>query len=59
MHSIKHIAFSHFESGCEFLQYLEDISKTNNGGLGHFRVKEKFVRAYKNSTKEERCPVEL
>ena len=59
MHSIKHIAFSHFESGCEFLQYLENISKTNKGGLCRFRVKKKVVCAYKYSTNAECCPVEL
>ena len=36
------------ESGHEFLQYMEDISKTNNGGLSHLRIKKKAVRAYKN-----------
>ena len=47
------------ESGREFLQYMEDISKTNNGGLSHLRIKRKVVRAYKNLTNVERCPVEL
>ena len=47
------------ESGNEFLQYMEDISKTNNGGLSHLRIKRKVVRAYKNLTNVERCPVEL
>ena len=47
------------ELGREFLQYTEDISKTNNGGLSHLRIKRKVVRAYKNLTYVERCPVEL
>lgn len=47
------------ELGREFLQYTEDISKTNNGGLSHLRIKRKVVRAYKNLTNVERCPVEL
>ena len=47
------------ELGREFLQYTDDISKTNNGGLSHLRIKRKVVRAYKNLTNVERCPVEL
>ena len=49
----------HDESGCEFLQYMEDISKTNNATLCHLRVKRKGVRAYKNLTNAECFPVEL
>ena len=49
----------HDESGCEFLQYMEDISKTNNATLCHFLVKRKGVRAYKNLTNAECFPVEL
>ena len=41
------------------MQYIEDISKTNNGGLAHLRIKRKVVRAYKNLQNPERCPVEL
>ena len=47
------------EFGREFLQYTEDISKKNNGGLSHLRIKRKVVRAYTNLTNVERCPVEL
>ena len=47
------------ELGREFLQYTEDISKTNNGRLSHLRIKRKVVRAYKNLTNVERSPVEL
>ena len=43
------------ESGHEFLQYMEDISKTNNGGVSHLRIKRNVVRAYKNLTKECRA----
>ena len=53
------LCLQHDESGHEFLQYMEDVSKTNNGGLCHLRVKRKVVRAYKNSTNVWRCPVEL
>ena len=41
------------------MQYTEDISKTNNWGLSHLRIKRKVVRAYNNLTNVERCPVEL
>ena len=41
------------------MQYVEDISKTNNGGLAHLRIKREVVRAYKNLANPERCPVEL
>ncbi len=37
------------EFGDEYLQYYEDISKTNNGGLAHLRFKRKVVRAYKKT----------
>ncbi|XP_022810328.1 uncharacterized protein LOC111347344 [Stylophora pistillata] len=47
------------ELGREFLQYTEDIRKTNNGGLSYLRIKRKVARAYKNLTDVERCPVEL
>ena len=36
------------ESGAEYLQYVEDVSKSNNGGLAHLRNKNKVVRAYEN-----------
>ena len=47
------------ESGAEYLQYVEDVSKSNNGGLAHLRIKNKVVRAYENVEKPERCPVKL
>ena len=47
------------ESGDEFLQYMEDITKTNNGGLSHLGIKRNVVRAYKNLTNVEPCPIEL
>ena len=36
------------ESGAEYLQYMEYVSKSNNGGLAHSRIKNKVVRAYEN-----------
>lgn len=47
------------DSRCQFLQYMEVISKTKNGGLCHWRDKNKVVGASKNLTNPERCPVEL
>ena len=47
------------ELGRGFLQYTEDISKANNGGLSHLRIKRKVFPACKNLTNVERCPVEL
>ena len=44
------------ESGAEYLQYVEDLSKSNNGSLAHLRIKNKVVRAYENVEKQERCP---
>ena len=43
----------------EFLQYTEDKSKTNQGGLPHLKVKPKVVRAYPNTNRPERCIVRL
>lgn len=40
-----------------FLEYCEDISKTNQGGLDHKGVKRKVVRAYQNLDKPDRCIV--
>ena len=45
------------ESGAEYLQYMEDVGKSNNGGLA--RIKSKVVRAYEMVEKPERCPVKL
>ena len=39
------------EVGSEYLQYVEDNSKTNNGGLAHLRIKRKVVRAYQEFEK--------
>ena len=47
------------ESCAEYLQYVEDVSKSNNGGLAHLRIKNKVVRTYENVEKPERCPVKL
>ena len=39
-------------SGAEYLQYVEDVSKSNNGGLARLRwIKNKVVRVYENVEK--------
>ena len=38
---------------------MEDVSKSNNGGLAHLRIKNKVVRAYENVEKPESYPVKL
>ena len=53
------LSLEHDKSRCQCLQYIEDISETNNWGLCHWRVKRKDVGAYNNLTNPERCPVEL
>lgn len=40
--------------GTRFLEYREDVSKTNNGGLGHRKIVPK-VTVYENQTNTERC----
>ena len=45
--------------GVKFLQYTEDVSKSNRGGLRHRKVTPKSVRAYPNSENKERCIVAL
>ena len=49
------------ESGQENLQFVEDVSKSNNGGLhGSFtNNKNKIVRAYQNAEKPEHGTVKL
>lgn len=47
------------ETGKSYLQYVQDVSKTNSGGLAHRNVKRKVCRAYENLEQPERCPVRL
>ncbi|ESO94448.1 hypothetical protein LOTGIDRAFT_161138 [Lottia gigantea] len=44
--------------GKKYLQYIEDVSKTNQGGLDYRKVSPKMTRAYENSN-PLRCPVRL
>ena len=53
------LSLEHDELECEFLQYMEDINKTNNGGLCHLCVKRKVFYACKNLTNTERSSVKL
>ena len=47
------------EDGEQCLEYKEEVSKTNSGGLAHAYLKRKTVRAYGNNDEPERCPVHL
>lgn len=47
------------EEGQKFLEYREDVSKTNSGGLAHRKVGGKTTRAYENSDDPTRCIVRL
>ena len=47
------------EDGKQYLEYKEDVSKTNSGGLAHAHLKGKTARAYENNDEPERCPVRL
>lgn len=44
-------------NGLKYLEYKEDVSKTNRGGLQNRNVKPKVTRAYMNIRTPERCPV--
>ena len=47
------------EDGKQYLEYKEDVSKTNSGGLAHNHLKRKTVKAHENNDQPERCPVRL
>lgn len=47
------------EEGKQYLEYTEDVSKTNSGGLAQIGLKRKTVRAYENKNQTERCPIKL
>ena len=46
-------------NGSKYLEYHEDVSKTNRGGLKHRKMAPKITRAYENTTMPERCPVKI
>lgn len=45
------------QDGTKYLEYKEDVSKTNRGGLQHKHPTPKITRAYQNTNVPERCPV--
>lgn len=45
--------------GKRYLQYTEDSSKNNQGGINQRKVKRKCVRAYENTANPQRCLVRL
>ncbi|XP_062588650.1 zinc finger MYM-type protein 2-like [Saccostrea cucullata] len=51
------ISLSMDASGLRYLEYREDVSKTNRGGLQHKNLQPKVTRAYQNKNVPERCPV--
>ena len=42
-----------------YLEYTEDVSKTNQGGLDHRKVNWKVVRVYENKANPHKCVVGL
>ena len=42
-----------------YLEYTEDCSKHNPGGIGHMKLAKKVVRAYENTTDLTRCIVKF
>ena len=47
------------ETGRRFVEYNEDVSKSNQGGLRHRKTSRKSVRAFDNPAEPERCFVRL
>lgn len=43
------------DSGREFLEYTEDVSKCNSGGIHHRRLKRKQTKAYQNLETRQMC----
>ncbi|XP_021360810.1 zinc finger MYM-type protein 2-like [Mizuhopecten yessoensis] len=46
-------------AGKTYLEYREDVSKTNAGGLLHRKVTPKVTRAYENTVLPDQCPVKI
>ena len=53
------LTFGVDSDGMQYVQYKEDVSKTNQGGLLHAGVKAKVVRAYANDSNPSKCIVRL
>ena len=43
----------------KYIQYYEDVSKANRGGLNHRKIEPKITRAYENKSEQKKCPVRL
>jgi hypothetical protein len=46
-------------SGRQYLEYTEDVSKCNPGGIHHRKLKRKQTKAYENLERPERCVVSI
>ena len=53
-----HITLKTSKSGLQYLEYVEDVSKTNKSWL-HSKASRKITQAYENKTNQDRCPVRL
>ncbi|XP_062586115.1 uncharacterized protein LOC134247754 [Saccostrea cucullata] len=47
------------DDGRRYLQYTEDVSKSNTGGLNHRKIAPKVTRAYENVDEPERCLIKI
>ncbi|XP_033759656.1 uncharacterized protein LOC117341902 [Pecten maximus] len=47
------------ESGRKYIQYNEDVSKYNSGGLHSRKMKAKCIRVYENTDMSNRCQVAI
>lgn len=52
------LKFDH-KAQLEYLEYTEDCSKNNQGGLAHRKLTPKISRAYENKDMRDRCVVTL
>ena len=46
-------------NGKRFLEYIEDVSKCNPGGIKHRKITRKHTKAYENAASPDRCIVSL
>ena len=53
------IVIKNDEEGRRYLEYIEDVSKSNRGGLLHRKVNPKVTIAYEDTEQPERCPVNI
>lgn len=63
----RHLRYGHLSQinlstdvdGKKYLEYREDVSKTNAGGILHRKVAPKVTRCYENTVYPDRCPVRI